>query len=127
MSDVLLKSFWRRLWAFDMPKKRKLWLRLLSHKAIPVGEWMRSCGGEVGCNICGHSLDSSIPHCFWNCAEAISIWGRCLRIVAACGANERVVWGLLIGAEGNRGRLGGTIKPPWSWIYSGGWQSVSMC
>ena len=28
-------------------------------------------------------------------AKAISIWGRCLRIVAACGVNGRVVWGSL--------------------------------
>ena len=47
MSDVLLKSFWRRLWAFDMPKKRKLWLRLLSHKAIPVGDGLGVMVGRL--------------------------------------------------------------------------------
>ena len=34
----LLKSFWRRLWAFDIPEKIKLWLWLLNHEAKPVGE-----------------------------------------------------------------------------------------
>ena len=62
--DDLLKSFWRRLWAFNMPKKIKLWLWLLSHKAIHVEGWLRCRGGEVGCKICGHSLES-ILHCFW--------------------------------------------------------------
>ena len=50
---------------------------------VPVGEWMRCRGGEAGCKLCGHSLES-IPHCFWNCAEAISIWGRSHRIVPTC-------------------------------------------
>ena len=95
ISDDLLKSFWRRLWASDMPEKIKVWFWLLSHKAIPVGEWMRSRGGEAGCTLCGHSLES-IPHCFWNC---VSIWGRSLRIVAACGVNGRVVWGSLQGLK----------------------------
>ena len=53
---------------------------------------------EAGCKICGHSLES-IPHCFWNCVEAISIWGRCLRILVACCVNERVVWGSLHGLK----------------------------
>ena len=125
ISDDLLKSFWRGLWAFDMPEKIKLWLWLLSHKAIHVGERLRCCGGEAGCKICGHSLES-IPHCFWNCAEAIRIWSRYLRIVATCGVNGSVVWGSLQGLK-YRGRLGGTVKPPWSWIYSAGGQCVSMC
>ena len=47
ISYDLLKSFWRRLWASDMPEKIKVWFWLLSHKAIPVGEWMRSRGGEA--------------------------------------------------------------------------------
>ena len=41
----------------------------------------------------------SIRHGFWNYVEAISIWGRCLRIVATCGVNERVVWGSLRGLK----------------------------
>ena len=98
ISDDLLKSFWRRLWAFDMPEKIKLWWWLLSHKAVPVGEWLRCRGGEAGCKICGHPLES-IPHCFWNCGEAINIWGRSLRIVAACGVNGRVVWGSVQGLK----------------------------
>ena len=53
---------------------------------------------EAGCKICGHSLES-IPHCFWNCAEAISIWSRCLRIMAACSVNGRVLWGSLQGLK----------------------------
>ena len=35
--------------------------------------------------------------------------------------------GVLTGAEVNGGRLGGIVKSLWSWIYSAGWQSVSMC
>ena len=45
ISDDLLKLFWRRLWALDTPKKIKVWLLLLSHKALPVGEWL---GSRVG-------------------------------------------------------------------------------
>ena len=93
-----LKSFWRRLWALDMPKKIKVWLWLLSHKTIPIREWMRCRGGEAGCKLCGHSLES-IPHCFWNCAEVINIWGRSLKIVTTCGVNGRVVWGSLQGLK----------------------------
>ena len=65
---------------------------------MPVGEWLRCRGGEAGCKSCGHPLES-IPHCFWNCSEAINIWGRSLRIVAACGVNGRVVWGSVQGLK----------------------------
>ena len=98
ISGDLLKSFWRRLWAFDMPEKIKLWLWLLSHKVVPVGEWLRCRGEEASCKIWGHSLES-IPHYFLNCAEAISIWGRSLTFVATCGVNGRVVWGSFQGLK----------------------------
>ena len=81
-----------------MPKKIKVWFWRLSNKAIPVGEWMRCCGGEVGCKLCAHALES-IPHCFWNFANAISIWGRNLEIVVACSVNGKVVWGSLQGLK----------------------------
>ena len=55
-------------------RKIKVWLWLISHKAIPVGEWMSCCGGEAGCKLCGQSFES-IPHYFGV---------RSLRIVAAC-------------------------------------------
>ena len=41
-------------------------------KVGSVGEWLSSCGGEVGCKLCGHALES-ISHCFWNCTEAMII------------------------------------------------------
>ena len=63
ISGDLLKSFWRRLWALDMPEKIKVWLWLLSHKAVLVGEKLGSRGGEHGCKLCGHALES-IFHCF---------------------------------------------------------------
>ena len=47
-----LKSFWRKLWVLDTPKKIKVWLWLLSHKAVPVGEWWSSRSGEAGCRLC---------------------------------------------------------------------------
>ena len=81
-----------------MPEKIKLWLWLLSHTTIHVGEWLRYRGGEAGCKLCGHSLES-IPHSFWICVEANNIWGRSLKIVATCGVNGRVVWGSLLGLE----------------------------
>ena len=60
---------------------------------------MRCCGGEAGLKLCGNALES-FPHCFWNCADlAISIWGRSLKIVAACGVNGKVVWGSLQGLK----------------------------
>ena len=37
LSDDLLKSFWRRIWVFNMLEKIKLWLWLLSDKAAPMG------------------------------------------------------------------------------------------
>ena len=58
---------------------------------VPVGEWLGYHGGEHGYKLCGHAL-KSIAHCFWNFTEAISIWTRSLRIVAACGVNGNVVW-----------------------------------
>ena len=96
ISDDDLKAFWRRLWALDMPEKIKAWWWLLSHKAVPVGEWLSSRGGEASCKLCGQDLES-ISHCFWNCAEAISIWSRSLQIVAACGVKGNVVWGSIQG------------------------------
>ena len=57
------KSFWRRLWVLDTLEKIKVWLWLLSHKAVSVGEWLGSHGGESGCKLCGHALES-ISHCF---------------------------------------------------------------
>ena len=45
ISDDLMKSFWRRLWALDMPEKIKVWLWLLSHKSIPIEEWLSFRGG----------------------------------------------------------------------------------
>ena len=72
ISNDNLQSFWTRLWALDTLEKIKAWLWLLSHKAVPIGEWLSSCGGEAGCKLCGHALES-ISHCFWNCIEAISI------------------------------------------------------
>ena len=79
-----------------MPEKIKAWLWLLSHKAVLVGEWLSSRGGEAGCKLCGHALES-ISHCFWNCTEASSIWSRSLRIVATCGVNGNIVWGSIQG------------------------------
>ena len=96
ISNDDLRSFWRRLWALDTPKILKPWLWLLSHKAVPVGEWLSSRGHETSCKLCGHALES-ISHCFWNCTEAISIWSRSLRIVAAYGVNGNVVWGSIQG------------------------------
>ena len=78
--------------------KKNKGLVFLSHKAILVGQWMRCCGGDAGCKLCGHSLES-IPHCFWNCAKAINIWGRSLMVAATCGVNGRVVWGSLQGLK----------------------------
>ena len=69
-----------------------LWL--LSHEVVFVGEWMRSRGGEAGCKLCGHALES-IPHYIWNCEEAINIWGRSLTIMANCGVKGNVEWGSL--------------------------------
>ena len=81
-----------------MPEKIKLWLWLLSHKATTVGEWIKCRGGEAGCKLCGHTLES-IPHCFWSCAKAISIWGRSLKIVAACDVNGKAMLGSLQGLK----------------------------
>ena len=47
----------------DTPEKIKAWLWLLTYKAVHVGEWLSSRGGEVGCKLCGHALES-ISHCF---------------------------------------------------------------
>ena len=65
-------------------------------KVGSVGEWLSSCGGEVGCKLCGHALES-ISHYFWNCTEAISIWSRSLKIVTTCGVNGNVLWGSIHG------------------------------
>ena len=62
ISDDLLKLFWKRLWALDMPEKIKVWFWLLSHKAVLGGEWMKCHGGEAGFKLCGHPLES-VPHC----------------------------------------------------------------
>ena len=90
-------------------RKIKAWLWLLSHKAVPVGEWLSSRGGEACCKLCGHALES-ISHCFWNCTEArLSIWSRSLRIEAACGVNGNIVWGSIQGLSlvgGNRNPQG---------------------
>ena len=91
---------------------------------IPIRERMRSRGGEDGCKLCEHAL-KSIPHCLWNCADAISIWGRSLRIATTCGVNGKVVDPYR--SEVNRGRLGGTVKPIGSWIYSIGWRRLPIC
>mgnify|MGYP000565416871 FL=1 len=80
----------------DTLENIKVWLWLLSHKAVSVGEWLGSHGGESGCKLCGHALES-ISQCFWNCTEAISIWTRSLSIVAAHGVNGNVVWGSIQG------------------------------
>ena len=77
ISNDFMKSFQRRLWALDMLEKIKAWLWHLTHNAVPIGEWLSSRGGEVGCKLCGHDLES-ISQCFWNCIEAISIWIRSL-------------------------------------------------
>ena len=88
--DDLLKSFWRRLWALDMLEKIKVWLWLLSHKVVPVGKWLGSRGGEAGCQLCGHALES-IPHYFYNCIEVINIWCTSLIILATCSVDGKVV------------------------------------
>ena len=76
----------------------------LSHKAVPVGEWLSSRGGKAGCKLRGHALES-ISHCYVDQSltvfgivqKAISSWSRRLRIVAACGVNGNVVWGSIQG------------------------------
>ena len=40
----------------DTPEKR-VWLWLLSHKAILVGEWLSSHAGEASCKLRGHALE----------------------------------------------------------------------
>ena len=52
ISDDDLKSFRTRLWALDMLEKIKVWLWLLSHKAVHVGEWLSSHGAEASCKLC---------------------------------------------------------------------------
>ena len=42
ISGDLLKSFWRRLWVLDTLEKIKVWLCLLSHKAVHIGKWLSS-------------------------------------------------------------------------------------
>ena len=125
ISNDFMKSFQRRLWALDMLEKIKVWLRLLSHKAVHVREWLSSrggeagcklCGqlwllshkavpieeslssrgGEVGCKLCGHALES-IPHRFWNWTVGISIWCKSLTIVTTCNVNGKDVWGSIHG------------------------------
>ena len=34
----------------DTPEKIKIWLWILSRKAVLVGDWLGSRGGEVVCN-----------------------------------------------------------------------------
>ena len=77
ISNDLLNLFWMRVWALDRPEKIKVWLWLLRHKVVFVGEWSSSRGGEVCCKLCGHALES-LSHCFQNCIEAISILSRSL-------------------------------------------------
>ena len=69
----------------DTPEK------IIIHKAVPIGEWLSSRGGEACCKLCGHAFES-ISHFFWNCTEASNIWSRSLQIVVACGVNGNVVW-----------------------------------
>ena len=98
--DDLLESFWRRLSTLDTLEKIKVWMWLLSHKAVPIGEWLGSCGGEADCKLCGNALES-ISHYFWNCVEAINIWTKSLIIVTTCGVNGNVVWGSIQGMTVN--------------------------
>ena len=108
-----------------MPKKLKFWFWLLRHKAKPVGEWMSCRGGEDGCKLCGHSLQS-IPHSFWNSAKAINIWGRSLRIVTICDVNGRLVWGSLQGLKLTREGWAEQLNPHGhGFIVQGG--SVFQC
>ena len=51
---------------------------------------MRYHGREVGCKLCGYSLES-IPHWFLNCAHAINIWDGSLKIMVACDVNGSIV------------------------------------
>ena len=39
----------------------------------------------------------------------------------------RCEWESCVGVQVNMGRLGGIVKPTWSWIYSVWWQCVPMC
>ena len=78
-------------------RNNKGWLWLLSHKVVPVREWLGSHGGELDYKLCGHALES-ISHCFWNCTESISIWTSHQK-PPNCGSLRcgNVVWGSIQG------------------------------
>ena len=64
--DSWLDTYWKWLWAIQIPKKVVLFRLLLVHSGIPVKSWMKGYHHNLKCDSCGfpselvhHVLNSS--------------------------------------------------------------------
>ena len=70
-----------------------LWL--ISHRALPVGKWLRRRGKDGACNSCNYDLEL-IEHCLWSYTYANMIWERIICILAGCGMKDSILFGYAI-------------------------------
>ena len=78
-----------RIWNSSLPERIKVFFWLITHRAVPTGEWLGNRGGMSGCKACNASLED-IAHCLWCCPRAQEIWLRSLRILARFGVEVHV-------------------------------------
>ena len=87
-----MTTFWKWLWAMQIPKKIILFRWLIVHYAVPIRVWMYCKQVDKMFDFCGLEVES-LHHLFWSSMVAKLVWKRFLRLLHEVYGSIVYKWG----------------------------------
>ena len=97
VDSTYMTTFWKWLWAMQIPKKIILFRWLIIHYAVPVRVWMHCKDADKMCDFCGLEMES-LHHLLWSCMAAKLVWKRILRLLHDVYGSRVYKWGAVMWA-----------------------------